>query len=99
EEYAYDEFEDDVAPRRSYRGLIKGVAAAAIGIVIIGVAVWPGTHMVALSRSCRAPAVDTAREAPPPAAAQPKITDRIEPGSPQTAAGAPGAPHAGVQGA
>jgi hypothetical protein len=96
EEYAYDEFEDDVAPRRSYRGLIKGVAAAAIGIVIIGVGVWQWPNMVALYRSFRAPAVDTAREAPPPAAARPKITDRIEPGSPQTAAAPPAGTQPGV---
>jgi hypothetical protein len=96
EEYAYDDYEDDVAPRRSYRGLIKGVAAAAIGIVIIGIGVWQWPNMVALYRSFRAPAVDTAREAPPPAAARPKITDRIEPGSPQTAAAPPAGTQPGV---
>jgi hypothetical protein len=96
EEYAYDEFEDDVAPRRSYRGLIKGVAAAVIGIVVIGIGVWQWPNMVALYRSLRTPAVDTAREAPPPAATRPKITDRIEPGSPQTAVAPPAGTQPGV---
>jgi hypothetical protein len=45
--------------------------------------------MVALYRSFRAPAVDTAHDTPPPAATRPKITDRIEPSSPQSPA-APG---------
>src|SRR5215470_10530597 len=43
--------------------------------------------MVALYRSFRAPATtDVARETQPSTAARPKITDRIEPGSPQTPA-------------
>jgi hypothetical protein len=96
EEYAYDEFDDDVAPRRSYRGLIKGVAAAVIGILVIGIGVWQWPNMVALYRSFRTPAVDTAREAPPPAATRPKITDRIEPGSPQTAVAPPAGTQPGV---
>src|SRR6266511_2673081 len=96
EEYAYDEFEDDVAPRRSYRGLIKGVAAAVIGIVVIGIGVWQWPNMVALYRSFRTPAVDTAREAPQPAATRPKITDRIKPGSPQTAVAPPAGTQPGV---
>jgi hypothetical protein len=99
EEYAYDEFEDDVAPRRSYRGLIKGLAAAAVGIVIIGIGVWQWPNMVALYRSFRTPAVDTARDVPPPAATRPKITDRIEPGSPQTAAAPPAGTQPGVMAA
>jgi hypothetical protein len=93
DEYAYDDYEDDVAPRRSYRPLIKSLAAAAIVVALAGIAVWQWPNMLALYRSFRAPAVETAREAPPPpAATRPKITDRIEPGSPQTApTPAPGA--------
>lgn len=82
----YEELDEDVAPRRSYRGLIKGLAAAAVVVVIVGLGVWQWPNMVALYRSLRAPAVETAREAPPAATTRPKITDRIEPGSPQTAA-------------
>jgi len=87
DEYAYEDFEDEVAPRRSYRTLIKSLAAAGVVVALAGIVVWQWPNMVALYRSFRAPAVETAREAPPPAATtRPKITDRIEPGSPQTAA-------------
>jgi hypothetical protein len=96
-EYDYEESDEDVAPRRSYRDLIKGLVAAGVVVVVIGIGVWQWPNMVALYRSFRAPAVDTAREAPPPATARPKITDRIEPGSPQTpATPAPGTQQAGV---
>jgi hypothetical protein len=95
-EYEYDEFEEDVAPRRSYRGLITGIVAAVAAVVIVGIGVWQWPNMVALYRSFRAPAVETARETPPPAAARPKITDRIEPGSPQTAVAPPAATQPGV---
>jgi hypothetical protein len=93
EEYVYEEPDEDVPPRRPYRDLIKGLVAAAVVIVLIGVGVWQWPNMVALYRSFRAPAVDTARDVPPPAATRPKITDRIEPGSPQ----APAAPAPGTQ--
>src|SRR5262245_58803990 len=93
EEYGYDELDEDVAPRRSYGGLVKALAAAAVVVVLAGVGVWQWPNMVALYRSFRTPAVDTAREATPPAATRPKITDRIEPGSPQT----PATPAPGTQ--
>src|SRR4029077_3133003 len=87
DEYAYEDFEDEVAPRRSYRTLIKSLAAAGVVVALAGIVVWQWPNMVALYRSFRAPPAETAREAPPPAATtRPKITDRIEPGSPQTAA-------------
>jgi hypothetical protein len=87
DEYAYEDYEEEVAPRRSYRTLIKSLAAAGVVVALAGIGVWQWPNMVALYRSFRAPAVETAREAPPPAATtRPKITDRIEPGSPQTAA-------------
>src|SRR5262245_3691147 len=95
EEYVYEEPDEDVPPRRRYGDLIKGLVAAAVVIVLIGVGIWQWPNMVALYRSFRAPAVDTAREVPPPAATRPKITDRIEPGSPQ----APAAPAPGTQAA
>jgi hypothetical protein len=95
EEYVYEEPDEDVAPRRPYRDLIKGLVAAAVVIVLIGVGVWQWPNMVALYRSFRAPAVDTARDVPPPAATRPKIIDRIEPGSPQ----APATPAPGTQAA
>jgi hypothetical protein len=86
EEYIYEEPDEDVPPRRRYGDLIKGLVAAAVVVVLIGVGVWQWPNMVALYRSFRAPAVDTARDVPPPAATRPKITDRIEPGSPQAPA-------------
>jgi hypothetical protein len=92
EGYEYQDSDEGVAPRRSYRGLIKGLVAAAGVVVMVGIGVWQWPNMVALYRSFRAPAVETAREAPP-AAARPKITDRIEPGSPQT----PATPAPGTQ--
>jgi len=87
DEYAYEEADEDVAPpRRRYGDLIKGLVAAAVVVVLVGIGVWQWPNMVALYRSFRAPAVDTARDVPPPAATRPKITDRIEPGSPQAPA-------------
>jgi hypothetical protein len=95
DEYIYEEAEEDLPPRRTYRGLIRGLIAAAGIVAIVGIGVWQWPNMVELYRSFRAPAVDTARDAPPPAAARPKITDRIEPGSPQ----APAAPGSATQAA
>jgi hypothetical protein len=86
DEYVYEESEEDLAPRRTYRGLIRGLIAAAAVVLVVGIGVWQWPNMVALYRSFRAPAVDTAHDAPPPAATRPKITDRIEPSSPQTPA-------------
>src|SRR5260370_14054684 len=95
DEYVYEESEEDLAPRRTYRGLIRGLIAAAVVVLIVGIGVWQWPNMVALYRSFRAPAVDTAHDAPPPAATRPKITDRIEPSSPPTpAAPAPATPAA-----
>jgi hypothetical protein len=95
DEYIYEEAEEDLPPRRTYRGLIRGLIAAAGVVAVVGIGVWQWPNMVELYRSFRAPAVDTARDAPPPAAARPKITDRIEPGSPQ----APAAPGPATQAA
>jgi hypothetical protein len=86
DEYVYDESEEDLPPRRTYRGLIRGLIAAAVVVLIVGIGVWQWPSMVALYRSFRAPAVDTAHDVPPAAATRPKITDRIEPSSPQTPA-------------
>src|SRR5205823_6148467 len=82
-EYAYEDYEDEVAPRRSYRPLIKSLVAAAVVVALAGIGVWQWPNMLALYRSFRAPAVETEREAPPPPAAttRPQITDRIEPAS------------------
>ena len=96
DEYAYEDYEEEVAPRRSYRTLIKSLAAAVVVVALAGIGVWQWPNMVALYRSFRAPAVETAREAPPPATTRPKITDRIEPGSPQTAAPPPPGTQPGV---
>jgi len=95
--YEYDEWGEDVAPRRSYARLIKPVAAALAVVVLAGVGVWQWPNMVALYRSFRAPATtDVARETQPSTAARPKITDRIEPGSPQTPATPAPSTQAGV---
>ena len=102
EEYAYeyDESDEEVAPRRSYARLIKPLAAALAVVVLTGVGVWQWPNMVALYRSFRAPATtEVAREGQPPAAARPKITDRIEPGSPQTPATPAPSTQAGVSAA
>jgi hypothetical protein len=90
-----EEPEAEVAPRRSYRDLTKGLAVACLVIFIGGVLLWQWPNMVALYRSWRTPAVETTHETPPATAARPKITDRIEPGgqqqAPGTAAPVPGA--------
>jgi hypothetical protein len=95
------EFEpdEDVAPRRSYRDLIRGLAVAVVIIGIGGLLLWQWPNLVEFYRSFRAPAVETARDAPP-AATRPKITDRIEPGTqqaPATPAPVPGAQPAAAQ--
>jgi len=74
------------APRRSYRGLIRGLAAAVVIVAIGGAVFWQWPNMVALYRAYRAPAVETAREAPPASTARAKIADRIEPGQAAPAA-------------
>jgi hypothetical protein len=95
---AYERPEEDARPRRSYRDLIaKGLVVVAVLLVIAAIAAlfqWQWPNMVALYRSFRAPAVETAREVPP-VATRPKITDRIEPGSqpaPASPTSVPGSP-------
>jgi hypothetical protein len=95
DEFAYEEADhDEVAPRRSYRDLIKGLAVAVVIIGVGGLLLWQWPNLVGIYRSFRAPAVETARDQPPPAATtRPKIADRIEPGTqqaPATTAPAPG---------
>ena len=43
--------DEAVAPRRSYRDLIKGLAVAAVIIAIGGMLLWQWPNMVALYRS------------------------------------------------
>jgi len=85
-----DEFEVEESLTRSRyerRALVaSGLIAAGLIMAVCAVLVWQWPNMVALYRSFRAPAVDTARDVPPPATTRPKITDRIEPGSPQAPA-------------
>ena len=82
-----EEYEDvEEAPRRSYRGLIGGLAAAIVVIAIGGAAYWQWPTMVGLYRSFRAPSAEAYREAPPAPAARAKIADRIEPGQAAPAA-------------
>jgi hypothetical protein len=91
--------DEDVAPRRSYRDLIKGLAVAVVIIGIGGLLLWQWPNLVEFYRSFRPSAVETARDAPP-AATRPKITDRIEPGTqqaPTTPALVPGAQPAAAQ--
>ena len=73
------------------RGLILAVALLAVALAGIFVLVRQGPNLIALYRSMRAPAVETAREAPPPSStARPKISDRIEPNSQATSTPEPG---------
>jgi hypothetical protein len=65
-------------------GLIKAAAAVVIACVVLGGLLWQWPNMVALYRSFRAPAVETASRETPAATARPKIVDRIEPGSQST---------------
>src|SRR5262249_43766843 len=51
DEYAYEEADEDVAPRRRYGDLIKGLVAAAVVAVLVGIGVWQWPNMVALYRS------------------------------------------------
>src|SRR5262249_35071522 len=100
DEYAYEEADEDVAPRRRrYRDLIKGLVAAAIVVVLVGIGVWQWPNMVALYRSFRAPAVDTARDVPPPAATGQRPPARVEPASRQAPATPAPEPRAAVRAA
>ncbi|TMJ23323.1 MAG: hypothetical protein E6G96_18775 [Alphaproteobacteria bacterium] len=77
---------------RPSRELIRGLAAAAVGLALVGILAWQWRNMVEFYRAMRAAPVETARETQPPVStARPKITDRIEPGSSSTStAPAPG---------
>src|SRR5262245_62231079 len=72
-----DEFEVEESLTRSRyerRALVaSGLIAAALIFAVGAVLVWQWPNMVALYRSFRAPAVDTARDVPPPATTRPKI--------------------------
>ena len=92
DELEFEAADEDVAPRRSYRDLIRGLAVAGVIIGVGGLLLWQWPNLVEFYRSFRAPAVETARDAPP-AATRPKITDRIEPGTQQ----APATPAPGTQ--
>jgi hypothetical protein len=81
--------EDEAAPhtpawRASLpsRGLILGLALIGLALAGIYILVRQGPNLVALYRPMRTPAVETARERPPPSSiAQPKLAERIEPNS------------------
>jgi hypothetical protein len=91
----FERSDEDARPRASYRELTKGLAIAGIIICIGGLLLWQWPNMVALYRSFRAPAVETARDTPAaPPSARPKITDRIEPESQQAPAAPAPAPGA-----
>ena len=90
-----EEFErEQVAPRRSYAGLMRVIAALVIVVALVGLAYWQWQNMVGLYRAFRAPATDVATREQPSTAARSKIPDRIEPGTspqeqqPGTASGA-----------
>jgi len=87
--------DEDLAPRRSFRELIK-IAVALLIVAGLGGALalmWPSVAQ--LYRSLRAPtATETTADQPTPAGRTTKIIDRYEPASgsnPQTAAVTPGA--------
>ncbi|MGZ3293802.1 MAG: hypothetical protein ACXU9D_11085, partial [Xanthobacteraceae bacterium] len=93
-----EELEEETRPPRSYRNLIKAGVVALVFIAVGGLLLWQWPNMVALYSSFRSPAVETVRDTPPANNTRPKITDRIEPGTPQApATPAPGAlPGAGA---
>jgi hypothetical protein len=90
---AEEEDEDEQrAPQRSFRDLMKIAVAVLILAGISGLMVWQWPNMVALYRYVRAPSTEVAVEAPAAPTRQ-KIPDRIEPGAqPGTAPGSAGAP-------
>src|SRR5207247_5599361 len=95
DEQEFEAAPQDLRPARSYRGLIRGLAAAAVVIAVGGGLYWQWPNLAVLYRSYRAAPVEVAREVPPPTtAARPKITDRIEPGQQAPAALTPGAQQA-----
>jgi hypothetical protein len=93
-----EELEEETRPPRSYSNLIKAGVVALVFIAVGGLLLWQWPNMVALYSSFRSPAVETVRDTPPASNTRPKITDRIEPGTPQApATPAPGAlPGAGA---
>jgi hypothetical protein len=80
EEVEFEEPEAPIAPRRSYRDLIKGLIAAGAIIAVGGLLLWQWRNMVALYRSFRAAPTEVARE-PSPTTGPKKSQERIEPGS------------------
>jgi hypothetical protein len=60
-----------------------------VALALIGALAWQWPNMVGLYRTMRAPAVETARDAPP-SATRTKITDRIEPGAQTSPTPTPG---------
>jgi hypothetical protein len=92
DEEQYDEHEEEVAPRRSYGDLIKGLIAALIIIVIGALLLWQWPNMAALYRAMRAPSTEVARDpGTTPTATPKKEQSRIEPGSQQTPSQTPAA--------
>jgi hypothetical protein len=89
DEVEFEEPEAPVAPRRSYRDLIKGLVAAGVIIVLGGVLLWQWPNMVAFYRSFRAAPSEVARETSPTTAPK-KSQERIEPGAQTQAPAAPG---------
>jgi hypothetical protein len=67
----------------------RALAGGVLVFALIALFAWQWPNMVALYRTMRAPAVETARDAPPSTSRQ-KITDRIEPGAQLSPTPAPG---------
>src|SRR5262249_47412791 len=83
DEYAYEEADEDVAPRRRYGDLIKGLVAAAVVAVLARTAGGRRRTRAPPPRPSRARAAAPARAVPPPATPRPKIPARIDPGGRQ----------------
>jgi hypothetical protein len=79
-----DYADEEVRERRSYRDLLPVIIAAVAITAIVGGLVWLWPSMVSLYGRLRAPAVEIARDAPPPVATRQKIPDRLESSTPQT---------------
>jgi hypothetical protein len=93
---ARDDFEDEepgLAPRRSYRDLIKGAGIVAAVACLGGILLWQWPNMIGFYQKMRGPSQTAqVRDAPAPNTTRTsKITDRVESSAAPTTETTPGA--------